>query len=46
MAAAAIAAAALVFVDIPAIILKLASACAKIRYARYLSSQDVLGGVC
>ena len=39
----AIAAAALVFVSIPAIILTLASAFAKIRYARYPSSEDAFG---
>jgi hypothetical protein len=39
----AIAAAALVFVSIPAIILELASAWAKIRYARYPTSEDVFG---
>ena len=43
VAAAAIAAAALVFVSIPAIILALASAWAKIRYARYPSSDDAFG---
>ena len=43
VAATAIAAAALVFVSIPAIILALASAWAKIRYARYPSSEDVFG---
>ena len=42
-AATAIAAAALVFVSIPAIILALASAWAKIRYARYPSSEDAFG---
>ena len=42
-AATAIAAAALVFVSIPAIILTLASAWAKIRYARYPSSEDAFG---
>jgi hypothetical protein len=41
--ATAIAAAALVFVSIPAIILKLASAWAKIRYARYPNSEDAIG---
>ena len=39
----AVAAAALVFVAIPAIILTLASAFAKIRYARYPSSEDAFG---
>src|ERR1700733_14767125 len=39
----AIAAAALVFVSIPAIILTLATAWAKIRYARYPSSDDSFG---
>jgi hypothetical protein len=39
----AIAAAALVFVSIPAIILELASAWTKIRYARYPISDDALG---
>ena len=43
VAGTAIAAAALVFVSIPAIILKLASAWAKIRYARYPSSEDAFG---
>jgi hypothetical protein len=43
VAATAVAAAALVFVSIPAIILTLASAWAKIRYARYPSSEDVFG---
>jgi hypothetical protein len=43
VAGTAIAAAALVFVSIPAIILTLASAWAKIRYARYPSSEDVMG---
>jgi hypothetical protein len=43
VAGAAIAAAALVFVSIPAIILELASAWAKIRYARYPSSEDAIG---
>jgi hypothetical protein len=43
VAGAAIAAAALVFVSIPAIILELASAWAKIRYARYPSSEDAFG---
>ena len=43
VAGTAIAAAALVFVSIPAIILKLASAWAKIRYARYPSSEDAIG---
>jgi hypothetical protein len=43
VAATAIAAAALVFVSIPAIILTLASAWAKIRYARYPSSEDAFG---
>jgi hypothetical protein len=43
VAATAIAAAALVFVSIPAIILTLASAWAKIRYARYLISEDAFG---
>jgi hypothetical protein len=43
VAATAIAAAALVFVSIPAIILALASAWAKIRYARYPSSEDAFG---
>jgi hypothetical protein len=43
MVVAAIAAAALVFVSIPAIILNLASAWAKIRYARYPNSEDVIG---
>ena len=43
VAGAAIAAAALVFVSIPAIILELASAWAKIRYARYPSSEDTFG---
>ena len=43
MAEIAIAAAALVFVSIPAIILKLASAWAKIRYARYPISEDAFG---
>jgi hypothetical protein len=44
VAATAIAAAALVFVSIPAIILTLASAWAKIRYARYPSSEDAFFG--
>lgn len=39
----AIAAAALVFVLIPAIILNLASAWAKIRYARYPICEDAIG---
>ena len=39
----AIAAAALVFVSIPAIILELASAWTKIRYARYPISDDAFG---
>jgi hypothetical protein len=43
VAGTAIAAAALVFVSIPAIILTLASAWAKIRYARYPVSDDVIG---
>jgi hypothetical protein len=43
VAGTAIAAAALVFISIPAIILTLASAWAKIRYARYPISDDVLG---
>jgi hypothetical protein len=43
VAATAIAAAALVFVSIPAIILALASVWAKIRYARYPSSEDAFG---
>jgi hypothetical protein len=43
VAGTAIAAAALVFVAIPAIILTLASAFAKIRYARYPSSEDAFG---
>jgi hypothetical protein len=43
VAGTAIAAAAFVFVSIPAIILKLASAWAKIRYARYPSCEDVIG---
>jgi hypothetical protein len=43
VAGTAIAAAALVFVSIPAIILTLASAWAKIRYARYPNSEDVFG---
>ena len=43
VAATAVAAAALVFVSIPAIILTLASAWAKIRYARYPSSEDAIG---
>ena len=43
MAEIAIAAAALVFVSIPAIILKLASAWTKIRYARYPISDDAFG---
>ena len=43
VAGTAIAAAALVFVSIPAIILKLASAWAKIRYARYPISEDAIG---
>ena len=43
MAEIAIAAAALVFVSIPAIILELASAWAKIRYARYPISDDAFG---
>jgi hypothetical protein len=43
VAGTAIAAAALVFVSIPAIILKLASAWAKIRYARYPNSEDTFG---
>ena len=43
VAGTAIAAAALVFVSIPAIILTLASAWAKIRYARYPSSEDAIG---
>ena len=43
VAATAIAAAALVFVSIPLIILTLASAWAKIRYARYPSSDDAFG---
>jgi hypothetical protein len=43
VAGTAIGAAALVFVSIPAIILTLASAWAKIRYARYPSSEDAFG---
>jgi len=43
VAGTAIAAAALVFVSIPAIIFELASAWAKIRYARYPTSDDVIG---
>ena len=43
VAGTAIAAAALVFVSIPAIILALASAWATIRYARYPNSQDLIG---
>jgi hypothetical protein len=43
VAGTAVAAGALVFVSIPAIILTLASAWAKIRYARYPSSEDVIG---
>ena len=43
VAATAVAAAALVFVSIPEIILTLASAWAKIRYARYPSSEDAFG---
>lgn len=43
VAGTAIAAAALVFVSIPAIILKLASAFAKIRYARYPNCEDAIG---
>ena len=43
VAATAVAAAALAFVSIPAIILTLASAWAKIRYARYPSSEDAFG---
>ena len=43
VAATAIAAAALVLVSIPAIILTLASAWAKIRYARYPNSEDAFG---
>jgi hypothetical protein len=43
VAGTAIAAAALVFVSIPTIILTLASAWAKIRYARYPSSEDIFG---
>lgn len=43
LAKIAIAAAALVFVSIPAIILELASAWAKIRYARYPISEDAFG---
>ncbi len=43
VAGTAIAAAALVFVSIPAIILELASAWAKIRYARFPSSEDAFG---
>ena len=39
----AVAAAALVFVAIPAIILTFSSAFAKIRYARYPSSEDAFG---
>jgi hypothetical protein len=43
VAATAIAAAALVFVSIPAIILALVSAWANIRYARYPISNDAFG---
>ena len=43
VAGTAIAAAALVFVSIPAIILTLATTWAKIRYARYPSSEDAIG---
>jgi hypothetical protein len=43
VAGAAIAAAAFVFVSIPAIIFALASAWAQIRYARYPSSEDIMG---
>jgi hypothetical protein len=43
VAGTAIAAAALVFISIPAIIFTLASAWAKIRYARYPTSEDVIG---
>ena len=43
VAGTAIVAAALVFVSIPEIILILASAWAKIRYARYPSSEDAIG---
>jgi hypothetical protein len=43
VAGAAIAAAALIFVSIPAIILTLGSAWAKIRYARYPNSEDAFG---
>ncbi len=43
VAGTAIAAAALVFVSIPAIILTLATAFAKIRYSRYPSSDDAFG---
>jgi hypothetical protein len=43
VAGAAIAAAALVFVSIPAIVLKLASAFAEIRYARYPDCRDAMG---
>ena len=43
VAGTAIAAAALVFVSIPAIILELASAWAKIRYVRYPNSEDAIG---
>ncbi|MGB6307438.1 MAG: hypothetical protein WBF89_06555 [Steroidobacteraceae bacterium] len=43
VAATAIAAAALVFVSIPEIILTLASAFANIRYARYPISEDAFG---
>jgi len=43
VAGTAIAAAALVFVSIPAIILALATDWAKIRYARYPSSDDTFG---
>ena len=43
VAGTAIAAAALVFVSIPAIILELASAWAKIRYAKYPNSEDAIG---
>jgi hypothetical protein len=43
VAGTAIAAAALVFVSIPAIILTLASAWSKIRYARYPNSEDAIG---
>jgi hypothetical protein len=42
-AATAVAAAALVFVSIPAIILALASAWENIRYERFLISEDVFG---